>query len=143
MLIRGAGSKTACADALPFAARSGYTVAMADIEKRTRWIFDILSWPYGVFVEAFVGVLYPATSRRMARRRKVAVASLIACLAAFAIAAGLSSIQSPLITAVPFWGLSLVLLFVFLIAGKLCATKGSGSRPHRKVVTVTLAPRGH
>ena len=101
---------------------------MADIEKRTAWIFDILSWPYGVFVEAFVGVLYPATSRRMARRRKVAVVSLIACLAAFAVAGGLSSIQSPLITAVPFWGLGLVLLFVFLIAGKLCGDEGERGR---------------
>ncbi len=101
---------------------------MAGIKKHSRWILDILYWPYGVFVEAFVGVLYPPTSLRMAKRRKVATVSLVACLAAFAVAWGLSSIPSLPVTTAPLWGIGVVLMFVFLVAGKLCADEGEQGR---------------
>jgi succinate-acetate transporter protein len=96
-----------------------------------RSILDIVLWPYGVFMESLAGILYPVKSARMARRRNVAIASLAGCLTIFAIVFLLSSSSSLSIAIAPLVFVGLVLMFVFLITGKMCADEAEQNQDNK------------
>jgi hypothetical protein len=80
------------------------------------------------FLEALVGILYPVESAKMARRRKVALLSLAGCLAFFAIALLLSLSSSLSIAIAPLAFIGFVLMFMFLITGKMCADEAERNK---------------
>ena len=87
-----------------------------------------LLFPLGVFIEAFMGILYPAESARMRRRQRVALWSLAGCLGAFGLVLLLRAIAPDSPAMVPLMGVGVVLMFAFLIAGKLSADEGEGGK---------------
>ncbi len=91
-------------------------------------ILDILLFPLGVFIEAFLGILYPAESAKMRRHRTVALLSLVGCIGVFGLAFLLAVIAPDSLAKAPLIGAGLVLMFVFLIAGKMCADEAENGK---------------
>ena len=93
-------------------------------------VIDILLFPLGVFIEAFVGILYPVESEKMRRHRKWALISLAGCIGVFALVFLSLAIVPPSVALAPLIAVGLVLMFAFLIEGKACADEAE-SRPKR------------
>ena len=91
-------------------------------------IVDILLFPFGVFIEAFVGILYPVESEKMRRHRKWAMISLAGCIGVFALARLSVVIIPDSFAMVPLIAIGLVLLFAFLITGKVCADEAESCK---------------
>ncbi len=91
-------------------------------------LIDILLFPMGVFIEAFVGILYPVKSEKMRRHRKWAVVSLAVCIAVFALVFVSAAITPPSVGLAPLIGVGVVFLFAFLIAGKACSDEAESSK---------------
>jgi len=95
-------------------------------------VLDILLFPVGVLIEAFVGMLYPAENAKMRKHRRAALVSLAGCIGVFGVVALLSAIDPDSLAMAPLIGAGLLLLLGFLIAGKMCADDAeSGRRPNR------------
>ncbi len=88
---------------------------------KTNTILDILLFPLGVFIEAFVGILMPVKTRATRRRRRWALLFLIGWAVAFGMVfrLGLTSRQSP--AGVVLAGVGLVFMIAFVIMGTACA----------------------
>jgi len=84
-------------------------------------VIDILLFPASLFIDAFVGILYPVESEKMRRRRKWAMISLAGCVGVFGLVLLSLAITPPSVALAPLVGVGLVFLFAFLIAGKACA----------------------
>ena len=88
------------------------------------FILDILLFPMGVFIDAFLGVFYSVQSEKMRRRRRSALLSLAACAAAFALAFIHAAIapKSPATAVIALVGFAFML--AFLVGGTACAREG-------------------
>ena len=93
-----------------------------------RTVLDILLFPFGVFIEALMGMLYPVKSARMRRHRRLATWSLAGTVAAFGFVFLLASIAPDSLAKPLFAGVGLILMFAFLIFGKLCGDEGEKRR---------------
>jgi VIT1/CCC1 family predicted Fe2+/Mn2+ transporter len=91
-------------------------------------VLDILLFPVGVFIEAFVGCLYPAESEKMRRHRKWALISLAGCIGVFCLVLLLTAITPHSLAIAPLVAVGLVLMFSFLIAGKMCSDEAENSK---------------
>ena len=91
-------------------------------------VLDILLFPLGVLIEALVGVLYPAENAKMRRHRKMALTSLVGCIGVFGLALLLTAIAPNSLATAPLIGVGLVLMFVFVIAGKMCADEAENRK---------------
>ena len=93
-----------------------------------RTILDILLFPLGVFIEAFVGILYPVESTGMRRHRRWALISLACCIGVSGLVF-LSTVIAPASLALcPLIAVGLVFMFTFLIAGKACADEAETNK---------------
>ncbi len=93
-----------------------------------RTVLDILLFPVGVFMEALMGLLYPVKSARMRARRKLAAASLAGSVATLGSAIVLASLTPESPAKLLLAGIGLILMFAFLILGKLCGDEGEKRR---------------
>jgi hypothetical protein len=84
-------------------------------------IIDILLFPVGVFIEAFVGILYPVKNAKMRRHRHWALLSLAGCIGVVGLICLLVMIVPQSLAIAPLTAVGLVFMFTFLIAGKACA----------------------
>jgi hypothetical protein len=91
-------------------------------------ILDILLFPVGVFIEALVGCLYPVESEKMRSRRRYALTSLAGCIAVFTLVFLLAVIAPHSLAIAPSAAVGLILLFAFLIAGKMCSDEAENNR---------------
>lgn len=91
-------------------------------------VIDILLFPLGVFIEAFVGILYPVESEKMRRHRRWAMISLAGCIGVFGLIFLSLAINPPSVAMAPLIAVGLVFMFAFLIAGKACADEAESSR---------------
>ena len=83
------------------------------------FVVHFLFWPVAVFLEAVVGVSCPATTPKMAIYQKIARLALLASVVVF-MTIPMSLIAIPVIGIKPPLALGVALLFVFVVAGKLC-----------------------
>ncbi len=91
-------------------------------------VLDILLFPLGVFIEAFVGILCPVASEKMRRHRKWAMVSLAGCTGVFGLAFLSLVIAPPSVGLAPLIAVGLVFMFAFLIAGKACADEAESTK---------------
>ncbi len=91
-------------------------------------IVDILLFPLGVFIEAFIGVLYPVESPKMRRRRNWALISLAGWVGVFGLVFLLAAITPHSLAIAPLIVVGMVLMFAFLIAGKACADEADSNK---------------
>ena len=90
-------------------------------------ILDILLFPAGLFIEAFVAFSIRRKAR-MRRNRKLALLFLAACLGVFGLVIVDATIQSVSPALIPLIVLGLVCMFAFLIAGKACSDESERSK---------------
>jgi hypothetical protein len=83
------------------------------------WVWNLLLWPVGVFLQAVCGVLHEAKTPTVALFRTIARMALLAGVMAFA-TAPLFMIARPAIGIKPPLVLGAALLVVFVVFGKLC-----------------------
>ena len=84
-------------------------------------ILEILWFPLDIFIEAFVGILYPVESEKMRRHRRWAMISLAGCIGMFGLVFLSLAISPSSVALTPLIAVGLVFMFAFLIAGKACA----------------------
>ena len=91
-------------------------------------VLDILLFPLGIFIEAFVGILYPVESATMRTHRRWALVGLAGCVGVIAMGFLLATITPHAIVIAPLIAIGLVFMFTFLIAGKTCADEAENSK---------------
>jgi hypothetical protein len=91
-------------------------------------VLDVLLFPLGVFVEAFVGIMCPVESEGMRRNRRWALISLVGCLGVFGLVCLLAAIIPGHPGIAPLIVVGLVFMFTFLIAGKACADEAENRK---------------
>jgi len=84
-------------------------------------ILDIVLFPIGVFLEAIVGLLYPARSGKMRKRRRWALISLAGCIGVLGTIAILAAMDPDSLAPAPLAAVALILMLTFLVLGKMCA----------------------
>ena len=91
-------------------------------------VLDILLFPVGVFIEAFVGCLYPVESEKMRMHRKCALISLVGCIGVFGLVLSLTAIAPHSLAIAPLAVVGVVFAVAFLIAGKMCSDEAENSK---------------
>ena len=91
-------------------------------------LFDILLFPLSIFIEAFVGILYPVENEKMRRCRKRALISLAGCVGVFGLVLLLAVITPHSPAMAPLIAVALVFMFAFLIAGKACVDEAENNK---------------
>jgi len=91
-------------------------------------IIDILLFPSGVFVEAFVGILHPVESEDMRRHRKRAMISLVGGIGVLGLVLLSLAIAPPSVGLAPLIAVGLILMFAFLVEGGACAAQAESSK---------------
>jgi hypothetical protein len=91
-------------------------------------LLDILLFPLGVLIEAFVGRLHPAENAKMRTCRRCALTSLAGCIGMFALVLLFTAIAPHSLAVAPLAAVGPVLLFAFLIAGKRCSDEAENSK---------------
>jgi hypothetical protein len=94
-------------------------------------IIDILLFPSGLVIEAFVGILYPVESEKMRRHRKWAIISLVGCIGVFGLVFLSLATTPPSVGLAPLIAVGLILMFAFLIAGRACAVEAESTKKKR------------
>lgn len=110
-------------------------VEKPDVSEPLHWspismktMIDILLFPLGVFIEAFVGILYPVEGEKMRRHRKWALISLAGCVGVLGLVFLSVVITPDSLAMVPLIVIDLVFMFAFLIAGKACADEAESTK---------------